>query len=330
MLLSLVIPVYNEEKSLPLLMPILQPVLDGIDCAWEVLLVNDGSQDGTPESLEAMAAADNRIKVLHFSRNFGHQAAVTAGLDRASGDAVIVMDCDLQDPPELLPALVQFYREGYDIVSPQRAKRAEDSWFKRTTASMFYSVMRSMVDKRLPPEVGDFRLFSRRAVEAMRGFREQHRFLRGLAAWLGLKEVFVPFERQKRSAGETHYPLHKMIALAWTAILSFSPAPLRTSFFVGWMLCLAGLAYVAYVIYANLFTSSTVPGWTSVVGLQVISSGAILIALGLIGEYVARIFEESKNRPLYVVSETRNLETPVPSVDRGLTLPPKTHLQKKG
>ena len=210
MLLSLIIPIYNEEEALPFLLAALAKVLAEMTCQHEIIFVNDGSRDRSLELL-LKAAQDPRIRVLSFSRNFGHQAAITAGLDFASGDAIAVMDADLQDPPEILKVMVARYEEGYDVVSAQRSGRKSDTLFKRCSAAGFYWVMRTMVDQRLVPEVGDFRLFSRPALLAIRAFREQHRFMRGLVAWLGLKEAIVPFERKSRVAGSTKYSLMQML-----------------------------------------------------------------------------------------------------------------------
>src|SRR5579863_3250840 len=209
--LSLVIPVYNEEAVLPITFKRLREVLSSMDCTYEIIFVNDGSRDGTLEILSKECARDSRIKVVSLSRNFGHQAAVTAGLDFAGGDAVVVMDADLQDPPELLPQMVALFQEGYDVVSPQRVAREGETWFKRQTAALFYALMRRLADANMPAQVGDFRLLSQGAVRALRQLREQHRFMRGMVAWLGLREALLPFERQKRAAGETKYPLWKML-----------------------------------------------------------------------------------------------------------------------
>jgi dolichol-phosphate mannosyltransferase len=321
MLLSVVIPVFNEEEVLPTLLPTLRSVLATIDGDHEVIFVDDGSRDGTRAFLARASQADSRIKVLGFSRNFGHQAAITAGLDFASGDAVVVMDSDLQDPPELLPRMVALYREGYDVVSAKRIDRASESRFKRVTASLFYQFMKRTVDERLQSEVGDFRLFSRRAVDALGSLREQHRFMRGMVAWLGLSEAIVPFQRPRRAAGVTKYPMWRMVRFAWTAISSFSALPLKLSLTAGLLLTLFGLIYSAWVIYEAVVLRTTVRGWSSLVCLQLLFSGATLTALGLIGDYIARIYEEVKGRPLYVVSEAINLRPDRTSPARGVRLP---------
>jgi glycosyltransferase involved in cell wall biosynthesis len=312
MLLSVVIPVFNEAEILGQMIARLQESLSQLGWEWEAILVDDGSSDDSMEIIRQAALADDRIKAIGFSRNFGHQAAITAGLDFAHGDAVAIMDADLQDPPELLPRMLELLARGYDVVSPQRVSRAGETCFKRWTAAAFYSLMTRMADRRIPEEVGDFRLFSRRAVLAIRGFRERHRYMRGLIAWLGLKEALLPYERQARAAGETKYSLMKMLCFAWTAISSFSALPLRLSVGAGVALSGAGFIYLLRTLYLSLFTSQTVPGWASIVVLQCIFSGMILLALGVIGDYVARSYEESKGRPLYVVTATIN--TPQPKV----------------
>jgi dolichol-phosphate mannosyltransferase len=309
MLLSLVIPAYNEADALPALRETLERVLPVLDCETEILFIDDGSGDHTAEMIRHWAQQDDRVKLLAFSRNFGHQAAVTAGLDFAAGDAVVVMDADLQDPPELLPQMLELYRDGYDVVSAQRCDRACDGRLKRATAAGFYWLMRNAVDARLVPQVGDFRLFSRAAVLALRRFREQHRFMRGLVAWLGLKEAILPYRRQVRCAGATKYPLWKMLRFAWTAITSSSGLPLRATMAGGGILTAGGLLYALYVLFETLVRRATVPGWSSLVCLQVTFSGAILLAIGLVGDYLAKVYEESKGRPLYVLTEAVNVPT---------------------
>jgi glycosyltransferase involved in cell wall biosynthesis len=314
--LSIVFPVYNEAETLPLLFSALRPVLASLDCDYELIFVNDGSRDASFAILAREAALDPRVKVLAFSRNFGHQTAVTAGIDFSTGDAIVIMDADLQDPPQLLFEMVRLYREGYDVVSPQRIRREGDSWFKRKTASLFYGFMRKMVDERIRPEVGDFRLLSRHAADALRAFREQHRFMRGLVSWLGLKEAVLPFERQARAAGETKYPLSKMIRFSWTAICSFSALPLRFTMALGLIACGGSFSYLLYAAYVALIRKAVVPGWTSIVFLQCFFFGVTLICLGLIGEYTARIYDESKRRPLYVIDQALNISGQPPDLGR--------------
>ncbi len=307
MLLSVVIPVYNEAEALPILAPRLKDVLQQVGCPGEIVFVDDGSTDGSIEILNALASEDATIKVLHFSRNFGHQAAVTAGLDFALGDAVVVMDADMQDPPELIPEMLNLYHQGFEVVSAQRLTRSSETYFKTRTARCFYWLMKHAVDSRLQPEVGDFRLLSRVVVDAVCQFREQHRFMRGLIAWLGFREAVIPFHRQARVAGATKYPAIQMLRFAWTAISSFSALPLRLTVLLGALFIIGGVAYLGYALFTALILHSVVQGWTSLVCIQIIFSGITLFAIGMVGDYVARIYEESKGRPLYVVASTRNL-----------------------
>ena len=309
MLLSIVVPVFNEEETVGMLMLRLRQALSGLN--WEVIFVDDGSTDSSIEIIRRAALHDSRVKAISFSRNFGHQAAVTAGLDFAEGDAVVVMDADLQDPPELLPHMVHLFEQGYDIVSPRRTARGGETAFKKLSAAFFYRLMTRMVDQRLRSDVGDFRLFSRRAVLGIRVFRERHRFMRGLVAWLGLKEAILPFEREPRASGTTKYSLLAMLRFAWTAVSSFSALPLRLSIAAGIVLSCAGFVYLLRVLYLAFWTNTLVPGWASIVVLQCLFSGMILLALGAVGDYVARNYEESKGRPLYVVTSAVNHPRPL-------------------
>ena len=318
MLLSVVIPVLNEAETVPLMLERLRGSLHGR--TWEVLFVDDGSTDGTADILERAALEDERVKLLRFTRNFGHQAAVTAGLDFAGGDAVVVMDADLQDPPELLPRMLALFEEGYDVVSPQRVSREAETRFKRWTSTLFYRILSRIADHPLTPDVGDFRLFSRRAVMAIRSLREQHRYMRGMVAWLGMKEAVLPFERRARAAGKTSYPLLRMLRFAWTGISSFSALPLRISIAAGCILSCAGFVYLLWVLFQAIWTTNLVPGWASVVALQCTFSGVILLALGGIGDYLARTYEEAKQRPLYVVTETCNISELPRSLTRAVIL----------
>ena len=321
MLLSIVVPVYNELEALPSLFSAIRGVMTSTHHNYEIIVIDDGSVDGTSDALKQTAESDPYVKVLFFSRNFGHQAAITAGLDFASGEAVAVMDADLQDPPELLPEMMALLEQGYDVVSAQRTTRTGDGMLKRYTAWLFYWVIRTMVNERIQVEVGDFRLFSRRAITAIRQLREQHRFMRGMVAWLGLKEVILPYHRNPRIAGTTKYSSWKMLRFAWTAISSFSALPLRLSVFFGFFVAACGVGYAIYSVFAAYVLKATVPGWTSLVCLNIIFSGATLVAIGLVGEYVARIYEEAKGRPLYVVTDSANLNISPPHVAKAVILP---------
>jgi polyisoprenyl-phosphate glycosyltransferase len=318
MILSIVIPVLNEAGNIPLILNRVRKSLSNL--SWELIFVDDGSTDGTSSLIRIAAGEDMRIRLLELSRNFGHQAAVTAGLDFATGDAVIVMDGDLQDPPELIPQMTALFELGYDVVSPRRSSREGEGPFKRWTAAVFYRLMSCLMDQRLACDVGDFRLFSRRAVLALRSMREQHRFLRGMTSWLGLREAVITFERPLRASGHTKYSPVKMLRFAWTAVTSFSAFPLRLSMTAGSILSCAGFLYLLRIVYLALFTHTLVPGWASVVALQCAFSGIILLALGVAGDYIARSYEEAKVRPLYVVADDCNVVYPDELPERTIIL----------
>jgi len=304
----MVVPVFNEEAMIPLLRHKWTEFAQSLPCKTEIILVNDGSADNTLGLLMDWAAADRRVKVLGLARNFGHQAAITAGLDAAGGDAVVILDADLQDPLEVIADMLQRYREGYDVVYGQRQAREGESGVKRLTAWAFYRLMRLFVHPNLPPDTGDFRLISRPCLDALRNMRETHRFLRGMVAWAGFAQVAVPYRRQPRAAGGSKYSWLKMIRFAWTGAVSFSPAPLRLSLAIGLLVALLGLGEGAYAVARALIIRDTVPGWTSSIAITCLIGGAILMSIGVLGEYVGRIFEESKGRPLYLVSSTANIE----------------------
>lgn len=313
-LLSFVIPMYNEAEVLPLLIRRLQSLAGSLPCAVEWVVVNDGSRDGTSVELAAWAAGDARVKFLDFARNFGHGAALTAGLDHASGDAVIIMDADLQDPPEVAVDMLARYREGYDIAYAQRTKRHGETPFKVATASGFYWIMRRFVHRDLPANSSDFRLMSRAAVQALGHLREGQRFLRGMVTWIGFAQIAVPFERPSRAAGTTKYSTRKMVAFGWDAILSFSTLPLRVATYFGFVTFAVGLMFGLRIFVHSLFYNDLVPGWATLVVLQSLLGGAILVCLGMVGEYVGRIYEEIKQRPIYIVRRRVNLETPAAPV----------------
>ena len=306
-LLSIVMPFYNEQDIFPLLRPQLTKFLDNSPYPCEVIAVNDGSSDQTIDLLVNWSQTDSRIKVLNLSRNFGHEYASTAGIDHASGEAIVLIDADLQDPLELIHRMVDQYRLGYDVVCGQRVARSGESVFKKFTAWFFYRCMRVFFLKALPQDVGDFRLMSRLCVDSLRSMRELHRFLRGMVAWVGYPQVCVPYEREARVAGVTKYSLRKMIRLAWTAAVSFSALPLRISFFGAGIMTLVAIeeAIRALIEY---FSGKTVPGWTSLMVVLSMSNAALMIAVGILGEYVGRIYEEGKGRPLYLVADAWNLK----------------------
>ncbi|GBF48785.1 glycosyltransferase [Leptospira ryugenii] len=312
-LLSLVIPCYNEEKALPFLRSSLEKVIPTFPCKSEIILINDGSTDRTIEELVKWASSDKKVKIINFARNFGHQIAVTAGMDFATGDAVVIMDADLQDPPEVIWEMLAKYREGFDVVYGKREERVGESWFKLASAWLFYRLMKILVHKDLPLDSGDFRLISRPCLDAIKLMREKHRFLRGMGAWVGFPQTPVIYKRAARSAGETKYPLRKMLTLAMNAAISFSPLPLRLSLSLGIIIAITGFiigltaVIKAWMHYSGLYPNLVYnPGWATIVALLCIIGGSILISIGILGEYIARIFEEVKSRPLYIIESTYN------------------------
>jgi dolichol-phosphate mannosyltransferase len=306
-LLSLVVPCYNEEQMLPLLMAEVTQFIDSAPYPCEVILVNDGSSDNTVLLLAQWADVDERVKLLSLSRNFGHQLAATAGVDHATGDAVVLIDADLQDPLAVIHEMVAQYCMGYDVVCGQRVGRAGENPFKKFTAWCFYRIMQAFFLKSLPHDVGDFRLMSRRCVDSLKSMRELHRFLRGMVAWVGYPQTCVRYERHARAAGTTKYPLSKMLRLAWNAAISFSPLPLRMSFIAAGLMTLVAFEE-AVRAFVEHFSGRTVPGWTSLMIVLCLSNAALLLTVGVLGEYVAKIFEEGKSRPLYIVADSWNLE----------------------
>ena len=311
-ILSLVLPVFNEEEIIPeldrRLRAFLSEVGGGVGESWEVIFVNDGSRDRSLALLKELAAREPRYKILSFARNFGHQMAITAGLDRAEGEAVVVMDADLQDPPEVVKEMIQRWREGYDVAFAVRSKRHGETWFKKLTAAAFYRLLRAMLGGvSIPVDAGDFRLMSRPVVLTLRALREQHRFVRGMVAWVGFRQTAVTYERPPRFAGETKYPLRKMIRFAIDGITSFSTVPLRIAIWLGVAAGMIALGGVLWAVWVKFFVQAVVPGWTTLMILVGLGSSAQLLMTGILGEYIGRIYEEVKRRPLYVVGEEVNL-----------------------
>ena len=309
-LLSIVIPFYNEEETVPHLRQHLAEFFPQLPCAVELILVNDGSGDGTLAALQSWAGANPDVVLVSLSRNFGHQAAATAGLDRAHGDAVVLMDADLQDPPELILRMIEEYRKGFDVVYAQRESRLGESWRKRASAWLYYRLMRFSGCRNLPPDTGDFRLVSAACLRALQSMREMHRFIRGMVTWVGFPQSAVRFVRPPRVAGETKYDLVRMLRFAWAGAVSFSPMPLRLVFGLGIVVAGAAVFIGAYAVGAMVLHYYVVPGWTSIMFTLCLIGSFILIGLGMVGEYVAKIFEEVKGRPLYVIDpvRSRNLE----------------------
>lgn len=307
-LCSVVIPVYNEELVVQETYKRLKLVMDTIGKPYELIFVNDGSRDSTAKIVEKICEADNTVKLVDFSRNFGHQLAITAGMDYAGGNAIVVIDADLQDPPEVIPEMIQKWSGGYDVVFGKRLKRKGETFFKKLTAKFFYRFLRSMTDVDIPVDAGDFRLIDRKVCDALKSANEKSRYIRGLISWLGFRQTFVEYVRDKRFAGETKYPLKKMIKFALDAITSFSYKPLKLASYFGTFISMLSFVYLLIVIYLKLFTDKTTTGWASTLAVSLFFNGIVLIILGIIGEYIGRIYDEVKGRPLYIVRETRNID----------------------
>ncbi len=306
--LTVVVPFLNEAENLPVLLERLRSALDTQPEAWSVLFVDDGSKDGSPAWVAEQARKDTRVQLIRLSRNFGHQVAITAGMDHADADAVVIMDADLQDPPEVIPELLAKWREGMEVVYAVRSSRAGETWLKKFLASTFYRVFHQMANVDVPMDAGDFRLVDRKVVSALREVRELHRFMRGLTCWVGFRQGAVHYERAARHAGTTKYPVWKSARLAWDALTSFSGAPLRWMTFLGLLVSLVGGLLGLHLVYGKIFGhAQALPGWTSQVTIMLILGGMQLLCLGLLGQYVSRLFEESKKRPLYFVGERVNL-----------------------
>lgn len=317
---SLVLPVFNEEQVLPELLRRLALLLEQLDPAgrWEVIFVNDGSSDRTRQLIEQACQSERRLRLINLSRNFGHQIAITAGVDRAEGEAVVIMDADLQDPPELVGEMLQRYSEGYDVVYAVRRQRQGEGWFKRASAALFYRALKRVVGVEIPTDTGDFRLMSRRTVLALRGLREANRFVRGLVAWVGFRQTAVYYDRAARFAGDTHYPLHKMLRFASDGIVSFSALPLRIATLLGVLSGLVALGVAAWVLAVVLTGVEAVPGWATLMFAVSLSSSAQLLMIGILGEYLGRVYDEVKRRPLYLVDATQNF-APAAEGARGLS-----------
>lgn len=300
---TIIAPIYNELENLPELYSRTREVMEKTNEPWELILVDDGSSDGSTQLIRKLAENDPRVRPVIFARNFGHQIAVTAGLDYARGDAVVIIDADLQDPPEVILALIDKWREGYEVVYAVREEREGETWFKEFTASLFYRVIYRITDVNIPLDTGDFRLMDRKVVEVMKQMREKHRFLRGMSAWVGFNQVGVGYKRHARFAGETKYPLKKMLKLALNAVTSFSYFPLQLATYIGFIA--AGLSVFAIPIIAilRLTTGTALFGQATTLIAVLFLGGVQLISLGIIGEYIGRIYDEAKGRPLYIVAE---------------------------
>lgn len=300
---SVIAPIFNELENLPLLYARVKEVMDSTGEPWELILVDDGSSDGSTDVIRKLALEDERVRPVIFARNFGHQIAVTAGMDYSRGQAVTIIDSDLQDPPEVILDLIEKWREGYQIVYAVRSEREGESWFKLTTASLFYKLIFKITDVKIPLNTGDFRLIDRTALDVINTMRERNRFLRGMGAWVGFKQIGVEYKRHARHAGQTHYPLKKMLQLALNAITGFSTYPLKLLttggiFLVGLSLVLLVL-YLLLAIFDNFDLTYILATWLSLIFL----AGVLLIGMGILGEYIGRTYDEAKGRPLYIVAE---------------------------
>jgi len=300
---SIVAPIYNELENISELYRRVSEVMNSTGEPWELVLVDDGSTDGSTDAIRALAREDDCVRPVIFARNFGHQIAITAGWDYARGDAVVIIDADLQDPPELILDMAKKWKEGYEVVYAVRAEREGESWFKIWTASLFYRLIYFITDVKIPLDTGDFRLMDRKVVNVLKDMRERHRFPRGMSAWVGFKQIGVEYKRAARKAGETKYPFRKMFRLALNAITSFSYFPLQVATFFGF--ASAGIAIIAIpvVVALRLLGSQFFEGQTTTLISVLFLGGVQLISLGILGEYVGRLYDEAKGRPLYIVRE---------------------------
>jgi polyisoprenyl-phosphate glycosyltransferase len=311
--LSVVTPCYNQSAGIgEFHRRVTEVCRAAVGASYEIVLVNDGSTDDTVQRLMALADSDPHVVVIDLARNYGHQVALSAGLELCSGERILILDDDLQDPPELLTPMMALMDSGFDVVYGQRRARAGESWFKVSTAKLFYRLLQKLVDVKLPVDTGDFRLMSRRALDHLNAMPERYRFIRGMVSWLGLKQTAIVYDRDKRFAGETNYTLRKLIALAVDAVTSFSIVPLRFASHVGFFMGLMGIVGLGYTVW-SWASGNAVPGWTSLAVLTLIIGSGQFLVLGIFGEYLGRMYMETKRRPLYIINEIR--ATPLPEVE---------------
>jgi glycosyltransferase involved in cell wall biosynthesis len=315
-LISIVIPVFDEEPGIGEFHRQLSMVMNALPYRWEALYVNDGSRDASLLQLQRLREADAHVGILNLSRNFGKEIAMTAGLDHACGDAVVVIDADLQDPPELIPELIAAWHEGFDMVYAQRRERAGETWLKKTTAAMFYRLMSRVAPGELPNNTGDFRLMTRRAVEAVTSLRERHRFMKGVFAWVGYRSRAVPYDRAPRSAGRSKWSYWKLWNLALEGITSFTVLPLKIATYLGLLVALFAFAYGTFIVGLTVVYGNPVAGYPSLLAVILFLGGIQLMTLGVIGEHLGRIFNETKQRPLYLVDQFMPAEEPDPDEER--------------
>ncbi len=305
--ISIVVPVYNEEKSIRLMYDRLLASMSSISSNFEIIYVNDGSRDNSFLELVKLSKEDSRVKYINFSRNFGHQIAVTAGLDLSKGDAVVIIDGDLQDPPEVIPEMYAKHKEGFEVVYGQRLKRKGESFFKKISAKYFYRILKKITSVNIPVDTGDFRLIDRKIVNDLKNMPEQNKFLRGQIAWLGYRQTSVFFERDERKFGETGYPFSKMLKFALDGITGFSDVPLQFVTKTGIFISFISFLIILYAIFSHFVLEKTITGWTSLIISSMFIGGVQLISIGIIGEYISRINKNVQNRPLYIIDET-NIE----------------------
>ncbi len=301
--LSVVVPVFNEEEVITESYKRLSRVLENCGEVYELIFVNDGSRDKTAAMIGEIIKTDSNVRLINFSRNFGHQPAITAGMDYSFGDAVVVIDADLQDPPEIIPEMLKVWREGYDVVYGKRTKRKGETAFKKMTAAMFYRVLRGMTNVDIPVDAGDFRLLDRKVVDALSTLPERNRYVRGLVSWVGFKQTGVEYVRDERFAGVTKYPLKKMLKFAMDGITAFSYKPLKLAAGLGFFISIVSFLAILVIVWQRLFTNTTVDGWASTTAIVLFSQGIVLMMMGIIGEYIGRIFDEIKSRPIYIVKD---------------------------
>ncbi|KLU63856.1 hypothetical protein DEAC_c42210 [Desulfosporosinus acididurans] len=301
---SIVIPVYNEEAVIEQTYRRLKLVMESTREPYELIFVNDGSSDRTVAIIKDFGGQDDAVKLITFSRNFGHQVAITAGMDYASGDAVVVIDADLQDPPELILEMIAKWKEGFDVVYAKRTKRKGETFFKKQTAHLFYRILKASTDLEIPTDTGDFRLLDRKVCVELKRLPEKNRYVRGLVSWVGFRQTAIEYERDERLAGESKYPLKKMIKLSLDGLTSFSFKPIKMAIYAGVILILCGLIFLAGLLFLKLSAASNViAGWNLVMVMQLVLTGILLTMMGIIGEYIGRIYDEVRDRPLYIVGE---------------------------
>jgi glycosyltransferase involved in cell wall biosynthesis len=311
--ISVIAPIFNEVDSLPELHRRVHDVMEAMGEPWELVLVDDGSSDGSADLIRHLSHTDHHVRPVIFARNFGHQLAVTAGMDYSRGRAIVVIDADLQDPPEVIPDLVAQWQQGYQVVYAVRRERRGEGWFKRTTASLFYRVIYRITEVDIPLDTGDFRLLDRQVVTALKRMRERHRFLRGMSSWVGFDQVGVPYDRDPRFAGETKYSLGKMIRFALNAVTSFSYFPLQLATYFGFVSAALSAIAIPVVIVLRLMGNQAFFGQASTLIAVLFLGGVQLISLGILGEYIGRLYDEAKGRPLYVVRQAPEMPDPSPS-----------------